>query len=78
MTSYDKLSKGKYTFPFEIDIPENIPGSFLFLDRNTYVEIIYTIKVKLDNVNMKETLPLIIRQKENLLIIGKIMNILKL
>ena len=63
MTSYDKLSKGKYTFPFEIDIPENIPGSFLFLDRNTYVEIIYTIKVKLDNVNMKETLPLIIRQK---------------
>jgi hypothetical protein len=63
MTSNDKLSKGKYTFPFEIDIPENIPGSFLFLDKNTYVEIIYTIKVKLDNVNIKETLPLIIRQK---------------
>lgn len=63
ITSNDKLSKGKYTFPFEIDIPENIPGSFLFLDRNIYVEIIYTIKVKLNNVNMKASLPLIIRQK---------------
>ena len=63
MTSNDKLSKGKYTFPFEIDIPENIPGSFIFLDRNIYVEIIYTIKVKLDNINIKEILPLIIRQK---------------
>ena len=39
------LPKGKYIYPLEIDIPENIPGSFLYLDINTYVEIIYSIKI---------------------------------
>ena len=58
------LPKGKYIYPLEIDIPENIPGSFLYLDINTYVEIIYSIKIKLDNIDIKEMVPLIIRQKE--------------
>ena len=58
------LTQGKYSFPFEVELPNNIPGSFLFLDHNTYVEIIYSIKVKLNNVNMKQCIPIIIRQKE--------------
>ena len=59
------LSKGKYTFPFEVTLPNNIPGSFLFVSKNTYAEIIYTIKIKLSgNDNYKKTIPIIIRQKE--------------
>ena len=50
------LTQGKYSFPFEVELPNNIPGSFLFLDLNTYVEIIYTIKVKLNNVNIKQSI----------------------
>ena len=60
------ISKGKYTFPFEIDIPDNIPGSFLYLENNIYIEIIYSIKVKLNDINIKEMVPIIIRQKEKL------------
>ena len=60
------ISKGKYNFPFEIDIPENIPGSFLYIDNNIYIEIIYTIKIKIDNINYVKTFPIIIRQKEKL------------
>ena len=60
------LTQGKYSFPFEVELPNNIPGSFLFLDHNTYVEIIYTIKVKLNNVNIKQSIPIVIRQKEEI------------
>ena len=60
------LTQGKYSFPFEVELPNNIPGSFLFLDFNTYVEIIYTIKVKLNNVNIKQSIPIVIRQKEEI------------
>ena len=55
--------QGIYTYPFEVALPEDIPGSFLFLEKNTYIEIIYTIKIKLNQVNIKEAIPIIIRQK---------------
>ena len=58
------ISKGKYTFPFEIDIPDNIPSSFLYLDNNIYIEIIYTLKIKFNDLSYKEVIPIIIRQKE--------------
>jgi hypothetical protein len=58
------LQKGKYTFPFEVELPKDIPGSFLFLQKSAYAEIIYSIKVKLDNINKKEVIPIVIRQKE--------------
>ena len=59
------LSKGKYTFPFEITLPNSLPGSFLLFTKNAYVEIIYTIKIKLSGVdNFQKTIPIIIRQKE--------------
>ena len=60
------LKKGKYTFPFEVELPENIPGSFLFLQKTAYVEIIYSIKVKLNNIDIEEKIPIIIRQKEEI------------
>ena len=58
------LVQGKYSFPFEVELPENIPSSFLFMENNTYIEIIYTTKVKLNIVNIKEAIPIVIRQKE--------------
>ena len=60
------ISKGKYSFPFEIDIPDNIPGSFLYLDNNIYFEIIYTISIKIPEINYKSAIPIIIRQKEKI------------
>ena len=66
LSNNNELTKGKYIYPLEIDIPKNIPGSFLYLDINTYAEIIYSIKIKLDNIDIKEVIPLIIRQKEKL------------
>ena len=60
------LSKGKYNFPFEVDIPENIPGSFLYMDGIIYIEIIYSVKIILNNINIKEMVPIIIRQKEKI------------
>ena len=66
ISNNNNLAKGKYTFPFEIDIPDNIPGSFLYFDNNVYIEIIYSIKVKLNDINIKEMIPIIIRQKEKL------------
>jgi hypothetical protein len=66
MSSKNYMSQGKYSFPFEVTLPENIPGSFLFLEKNTYVEIIYSIKVKLNNNNLTEAIPIIVRQKEKL------------
>ena len=60
------IQKGKYSFPFEIELPENIPGSFLFMEKNAYVEIYYTIKVKIHKINIKEAIPIVIRQNEKL------------
>ena len=64
ISSNDYLDKGKYSFPFEVELPENIPGSFLYMDNNTYVEIIYTVKVKLNKINIKEAIPIVVRQKK--------------
>ena len=60
------IAKGKYSFPFEIELPENIPGTFLFMEKNAYVEIYYTVKVKLNKINIKEAIPIVIRQNEKL------------
>ena len=60
------LKPGKYSFPLEVQLPKNIPGSFLFLESKTYAEIIYSIKVKLNNINVKERAPIIIRQNEEM------------
>ena len=66
--SNNYISKGKYTFPFEIELPNNIPSSFLYINKNIYFEIIYTIKIKFDEINnnYKVAIPIIIRQKEKL------------
>jgi hypothetical protein len=66
--SNNYISKGKYTFPFEVELPNNIPSSFLYINNNIYFEIIYTIKIKFDEINnnYKEAIPIIIRQKEKL------------
>ena len=58
------ILKGKYTFPLEIDLPNNIPPSFLYIDNNIYFEIIYTLIIKFEGVNYKEVFPFILRQKE--------------
>lgn len=60
------IKQGKYSFPFEVEIPENIPSSFLFMEQNAHVEILYTVKVKLNKIKIKEAIPIIIRQKEKL------------
>lgn len=62
----DYISKGKYTFPFELKLPDNLTGSFLFLENNIYIEIIYTIKVKLNNITEKLCIPFIIRQNNSI------------
>lgn len=64
ISNNDFLVKGKYIFPFELGLPDDIPGSFLFLEKQAYAEIIYSIKVKLNNINIKERIPIVIRQKE--------------
>ena len=66
ISNKDYLEKGKYSFPFEVELPQNIPGSFVFLQNKTYAEIIYSIKVNLNNTNIKERIPIIIRQKKEL------------
>ena len=66
ISNKDYLEKGKYSFPFEFELPQNIPGSFVFLQNKTYAEIIYSIKVNLNNTNIKERIPIIIRQKKEL------------
>ena len=60
------VSRGKYSFPFEVELPENLPGSFLFLEGKIYAEIIYSISVKLVNIDIKEKMPIIIRQKKEI------------
>ena len=34
------LVQGKYSYPFEVEIPEDIPGTFLYLDRKIYADMI--------------------------------------
>lgn len=60
------LSKGIHIFPIIFELPDDLPGSFLFLESNVYVEVIYTIKVKLNNINIKQSFPFIIRQNEQI------------
>ena len=64
ISNNNNLVQGKYSFPFEVELPKDIPSSFLFMQNNTYIEIIYTVKVKLNKINIKETIPIVIRQKE--------------
>lgn len=59
------LNQGRYTIPFEVELPENIPGSFLYIDNKTYVEIAYSFKVKLNKIMIKEIVPIVIRQRES-------------
>ena len=66
ISNSNHLKEGKYSFPFEVELPKDIPGSFLFLESKTYVEIIYSIKVKLNNINIKEKIPIIIRQNKEM------------
>ena len=61
----DYISQGKYTFPFDLKLPDELPGSFLFLENNIYIEFIYTIKVKLNNMTEKLCIPFIIRQNQS-------------
>ena len=77
ISSENYIMKGKYNFPFEVELPENIPGSFLFYEHNTYVEIIYSIKVKLNKINIKESIPIVIRQKEKIFNYPKTSNFTK-
>ena len=59
------INEGNYFFPFQFELPEEIPGTFLYLDKNIYAEIQYYIKVKLDGLDIKNIVPIVIRQKEN-------------
>jgi hypothetical protein len=61
----DYLSQGKYTFPFDLELPDDLPGSFLFLENNIWIEFIYIIKVKLNNMTEKLCIPFIVRQNQN-------------
>ena len=60
------LKVGKHSFPFDLDIPDDIPGSFLYLEPKIYVEIIYSVKVKIEALNIKTIVPIIIRQRQEL------------
>jgi hypothetical protein len=55
---------GKHSFPFEVEIPQDIPGTFLYLDKNVYAEVIYSVKIKLESLNIKKTIPIVIRQNQ--------------
>jgi len=66
ITENDFLSKGVYAFPIVFELPDDLPGSFLFLESNAYVEVIYTIKVKLNNIDVKQSFPFIVRQEEKI------------
>ena len=66
ISSNGYLNKGRYTFPFELESPENIPGSFLYIDKKVYAEIYYSLKVKLNKIMLKEVVPIVIRQRESI------------
>ena len=55
---------GKFTYPFEVELPEDIPGTFLFLEKKIYAEVAYSVKVKLESLNIKKIIPIVVRQKE--------------
>ena len=59
------INPGKQSFPFELQLPEDIPGTFLFLEKNVYVEIAYSVKVKIEEENLKTIIPIVIRQNED-------------
>ena len=65
LTSDEYLKQGKYSFPFELELPENIPGSFLYIEKKAYVEIAYSLKVKLNKIMLKEVIPIVVRQRES-------------
>ena len=65
ISSDGNLNQGRYTFPFELELPNNIPGTFLYLDKKNYVEITYSLKVKLNKIMIKEVVPIVIRQRES-------------
>ena len=66
ITNEEYLNPGKYSFPFELELPENIPGSFLYIEkRKACIEIAYSLKVKLNKVMLKEVIPIVIRQRES-------------
>ena len=55
---------GKHSIPFEIELPQDIPGTFLYLEKNIYAEVAYSVKVKLNGLNIKRVVPIVIRQKK--------------
>ena len=65
LTSDEYLKQGKYSFPFELELPENIPGSFLYIEKKAYIEIAYSLKVKLNKIMLKEVIPIVVRQRES-------------
>lgn len=66
ISSDGNLNQGRYTFPFELELPNNIPGTFLYIDKKNYVEITYSLKVKLNKIMIKEVVPIVIRQRESI------------
>ena len=60
------ISAGKQSFPFEIELPKDIPGTFLYLEKNIYAEVAYSVKVKIEEINLKVIVPIVIRQKEEI------------
>ena len=65
ISSEEYLNPGKYSFPLEIELPEKIPGTFLYIKKKAYIEIAYSLKVKLNKVMLKEVIPIVIRQRES-------------
>ena len=49
---------GKHSIPFEIELPQDIPGTFLYLEKNIYAEVAYSVKVKLNGLNIKRVVPI--------------------
>ena len=58
------LIAGKYSYPFDVDIPDDIPGTFLYMDKKVYAEVAYSVKVKIESVNITQIIPIVIRQRE--------------
>jgi len=57
---------GKHSIPFEIELPQDIPGTFLYLEKNIYAEVAYSVKVKLNGLNIKRVVPIVVRQKKEI------------
>ena len=65
ITENKVLIAGKYSFPFDVEIPNEIPGTFLYLDKKVYAEVAYSVKVKLEGTGIKQIIPIVIRQNED-------------